>query len=234
LLLPALSKAKAKAHSVNCMSNLRQIALKYKMHGESNEDGLDGFADLAFWKTAGKAGEAWICPSAPFKGYRADRPTGWAGTVDSAWAAIGTRVESGPNGEQIFTRQEQIGSYGVNSWLGALIDGGFRSESDVHFPSTTPLLADTIISTPRRPQPTDLPARDLVNGNYNEGMASFTLPRHGAGARKGLTDHPPSARLPGAINSSFYDGSVTQVPLEKLWQLTWSKDWVAPSPRPGL
>jgi type II secretory pathway pseudopilin PulG len=65
MLLPALSKAKAKAHNVNCMSNLRQVALKYKMHSESNEDGLNGFADLAFWRTSGEAGEAWICPAAP-------------------------------------------------------------------------------------------------------------------------------------------------------------------------
>ncbi|MGZ8920243.1 MAG: type II secretion system protein, partial [Limisphaerales bacterium] len=54
MLLPALSKAKAKAHNVNCLSNLRQIALTYKMHSETNEDGLDGFADMAFWRTAGK------------------------------------------------------------------------------------------------------------------------------------------------------------------------------------
>jgi prepilin-type N-terminal cleavage/methylation domain-containing protein len=234
LLLPALSKAKAKAHSVNCISNLRQIALKYKMHSDRNDDGLEGFADLAFWRSIGKAGEAWICPSAPFRGYKKERPTGYAGTVNSAWHLIATRIEVDPNGVQTIRTEEQIGSYGVNSWLGAGIEGGFQSEASVLFPMTTPLIADAIVSTPRPPRPTELPPSDLVNGNFYEGMGSFALPRHGSGAGTGRTDHPPSARLPGAINSSFYDGSVSQVPLEKLWQLTWSKDWVAPTPRPGL
>ena len=234
MLLPALSKAQAKAHQVNCMSNLRQIALNYKMHSERNDDGLDGFADLEFWKSAGKAGQAWICPSAPFRGYKVERPTGFAGTVKSAWHSISTRVEVDPNGAQTVTRVEKIGSYGVNSWLGTTMAGGFISEPDVTYPATTPLIADSIVATPRPPRPTDLPARDLVKGNYYEGMGSFTLPRHGSGGGTLRTDHPPSAKLPGAINTSFYDGSVAQVPLEKLWQLTWSKDWVTPSPRPGL
>jgi len=234
LLLPALSKAKAKAHSVNCMSNLRQIALRYKMHAENNDDGIEGFADLAFWKTAGKSGEAWVCPSAPFRGYKPERPTGFAGTVNSAWHTISTRVEIDSSGAQVLTRVEQIGSYGVNSWLGTAMDGGFQSEASVMFPSSTPLLADAIVATPRPPRSTELPPRDLVNGNFYEGMGSFALPRHGSGATAGRIDHSPSAKLPGAINSSFYDGSVSQVPLEKLWQLTWSRDWVAPRPRPGL
>jgi prepilin-type N-terminal cleavage/methylation domain-containing protein len=234
MLLPALSKAKAKAHQVNCISNLRQIGLKYKMHAESNDDGLDGFADLAFWRTAGKAGEAWVCPSAPFRGYKPERPTGFGGTVNSAWHTISTRVEVDSNGAQSLTRVEQIGSYGVNSWLGASAEGGFLSEASVTFPTTTPLLADSILANPRPPRPTEMPPRDLVNGNFYEGMAAFTLPRHGSGATYSRTDHPPSSKLPGAINSGFYDGSVSQVPLEKLWQLTWSRDWVAPNPRPGL
>ena len=248
MLLPALSKAKAKAHQVNCMSNLRQIALKYKMHAESNDNGLDGFADLAFWNTAGKAGEAWICPAAPFRGMKAARPTdpnpgsgqtwirgwGWAGTVNSAWASLRTQGDYSSNGVETITTLEWHGSYGVNSWLGTTMAGGFISEPDVTYPATTPLIADSIVATPRPPRPTDLPARDLVKGNYYEGMGSFTLPRHGSGGGTLRTDHPPSAKLPGAINTSFYDGSVAQVPLEKLWQLTWSKDWVTPSPRPGL
>ena len=74
MLLPALSKAKARAHAVACMSNLRQVALKYKMSAESNEDGLNGFADLNFWQNIGKAGGAWVCPAAPFIGMKSNAP----------------------------------------------------------------------------------------------------------------------------------------------------------------
>lgn len=249
MLLPALSKAKAKAYNVNCMSNLRQITLKYKMHSEINDDGLDGFADLAFWRTAGKAGEAWVCPAAPFSKIRASRPTapnpssnepwergwGWIGTVDSAWSSMRTKVEY-KDGVESVTDEGRHGSYGVNAWLGTHAENGFRSEADVPYPATTPLLADSIAITPYPARATDLPASDLVNGNYygGMGMASFTIPRHGSRPATIPTSHPPNARLPGAINMSFYDGSVAQVPLEKLWQLTWHKDWVAPARRPGL
>lgn len=245
LLLPAMARAKSKAHNVGCMSNLRQIALNYKMHSEVNEGGLDGFADLAFWKTAGESGEAWICPSAPFRGIKGTQPTnpnpgsttswnrgwGWLGTVDSAWSSMQTQGEY-VNGEEKITTSARHGSYGVNSWLGNGNPGGFLSESEVRFPATTPLIADSIGSRPPPPRETDLPPADLVNGVWG-GMGSFALPRHGARPGRIPTAYPSSERLPGAINTSFYDGSVSHVPIEKLWQLTWHKDWVTPDPRPG-
>ena len=247
MLLPTLSKAKAKAHNVNCLSNLRQISLKYKMHSESNDEGINGFADVAFWKTAGEAGEAWVCPSAPFTRIRATAPTspnpgsnqpwerqwGWLGTVDSAWSFMRTTAEYVDGAESISTHGRH-GSYGVNPWLGTDAKDGYRSESEVIFATTTPLLADCISSQPRFPKATDLPPTDLVNGSFDRGMTAFTIPRHGSRPGSVPTSHPANAKLPGAINMSFYDGSVGQVRLEKLWQLTWHKDWVAPERRPGL
>ncbi|HET6406985.1 MAG TPA: prepilin-type N-terminal cleavage/methylation domain-containing protein [Chthoniobacteraceae bacterium] len=246
LLLPAMARAKTKAHNVACMSNLRQISLKYKMHAESNDDGLDGFADLAFWRTAGRSGEAWICPSAPYTGIKAAQPQnpnpgsgtpqmqgwGWPGTVNSAWSSMQTKWDYN-NGEESVITSGQHGSYGINSWLGSGTPDGFRSEAAVQHPSTTPLIADSIGITPPPPRESDLPATDLVNGLWG-GMGSFTIPRHGTRPNSIPTAHPSSARLPGAINTSYYDGSVGQVPLEKLWQLTWHRNWIVPDRRPGL
>ena len=42
LLLPALSKAKSKAISSKCISNLRQIAIALQMYIEDNENSLPG------------------------------------------------------------------------------------------------------------------------------------------------------------------------------------------------
>src|SRR5262245_61631810 len=84
LLLPALAVAKAKAHSVKCMSNLRQITLGYKMAIDADEGKFwtgytpsvttptpDTYAQTAQgqWqvKTWGLAKEGWICPAAPEK-----------------------------------------------------------------------------------------------------------------------------------------------------------------------
>jgi len=40
LLLPALSKAKAKAHQTQCLSNLRQLAVTYQLYADDNADHL--------------------------------------------------------------------------------------------------------------------------------------------------------------------------------------------------
>ena len=40
MLLPALSRAKSKAHSINCVNNLRQLALCWTMYFNDNDDRL--------------------------------------------------------------------------------------------------------------------------------------------------------------------------------------------------
>ena len=38
MLLPALSKAKQKAHAIQCMSNRKQLSLAWRMYSEDNND----------------------------------------------------------------------------------------------------------------------------------------------------------------------------------------------------
>jgi prepilin-type processing-associated H-X9-DG protein len=138
------------------------------------------------------------------------------------------------DGEEKISTTGRHGSYGVNSWLGSGRPEGFLSETSVHRPATTPLISDCISLTQLQPPlETDSPAPDLINGEMH-GMGAFTIPRHGGRPNRIPTSHPPGARLPGAINMSFYDGSVAHTPLEKLWQLTWHRNWIAPDRRPGL
>ena len=39
--------------------------------------------------------------------------------------------------------------------------------------------------------------------------------------------------LPGGINIAFADKHVELVRLERLWKLTWHRNWAAPAKRPG-
>jgi prepilin-type N-terminal cleavage/methylation domain-containing protein/prepilin-type processing-associated H-X9-DG protein len=42
ILLPALAKAKEKAHRISCVSNLKQVGLAIQMYADANEDTLPG------------------------------------------------------------------------------------------------------------------------------------------------------------------------------------------------
>jgi prepilin-type processing-associated H-X9-DG protein len=65
-------------------------------------------------------------------------------------------------------------------------------------------------------------------------MSAFAIPRHGSRPNPVPTNHPPTSRLPGAVNMSFWDGHVEKVQLERLWQLTWHRNYQPPAKRPGL
>src|SRR5688500_12638267 len=66
LLLPALAKAKDRAKSTACLSNLRQITLTYKTRIDDDSGRLGGPASGEwFAEQFGKTNEGWICPNAP-------------------------------------------------------------------------------------------------------------------------------------------------------------------------
>jgi prepilin-type processing-associated H-X9-DG protein len=82
---------------------------------------------------------------------------------------------------------------------------------------------------------TDFPPSNLEfgwNGSFQ--MGGFCIPRHGSRPVNAPTNFSPNLRLPGAINMSFVDGHVEQVKLERLWRLTWHRNYKALPKRPGL
>src|SRR5207253_5911107 len=112
LLLPALAQAKAKAQSIQCTSNLRQLSLGYRLHIDTDEGKLSNssFVGNMVWQASspsdlqkwwveewGKTNGGWICPTAPLRAVKpTDPPAGGPpglrpGTVTSAWSV------SGPN-----------------------------------------------------------------------------------------------------------------------------------------
>ena len=78
----------------------------------------------------------------------------------------------------------------------------------------------------------DPPARDLLEGGPVAAISTITIARHGAGPNPGYNKWPPGAKLPAAINVAFADGHVSLIPLERLWELYWHKNWNPPTSRP--
>ncbi len=241
-LLPALAKAKTKAHQIKCLNNTKTLALSTFMYltDFGKPVPYNGQAtptmDNALWVTVlatnyGGVNAARICPSAPSASSKAKRRHPNSGSANQTW---------------LWTSSKNIdyeGSYVFNGWFYGDDDPffntvvqkpkKFRSDEDCPTPSTTPVIPDgNWIDT--WPQPNDPPAMNLFTGDDFAGaMVRLTLPRHGWQTLKKSYPFNPKDNLPGAINIGFVDGHSELVKLEKLWNLDWHKNWVPPAKRPG-
>ena len=136
MLLPVLSRAKEKARSLQCLSNLRQISLGFKAAVEDDlgQLGWGGpyggqyrYTDtaLANWymKYWGLANQCWICPDAPQVSAQTNGTPlpgpglNYAGTISSAWHTDGWWQLwwwDEPINQSLTNR---VGSYAANNWL---------------------------------------------------------------------------------------------------------------------
>jgi prepilin-type N-terminal cleavage/methylation domain-containing protein/prepilin-type processing-associated H-X9-DG protein len=279
LILGAVSKVRTKAHNIQCMSNLRQIALGWKiaMENDGNQLGWGGrwgvngvinpneylqTAQGRWWSSDwGNTNRGSLCPAAPQR-LAKDRPPApfvgppdfYPGAYNTAWSASGRYGGWwwwgwDPRNPNVY----RAGGYAPNTWLAghgnwaaaeSLLNSpeAFRNESEIAQPSRTPVFADgtswgwSWVGHWHGPRANDPPPRDptIGQGATPWGMNSFAIPRHGSRPLKISTNHPPSAPLPGAINVAFFDGHVEQVKLDRLWLLTWHRDYRVPAKRPML
>jgi prepilin-type N-terminal cleavage/methylation domain-containing protein len=239
LLLPVLSRAKTRAKSLNCQSNLKQLALANFMYVNEHGNTIPYKSGNNLWMenlidynvTVSKAR---FCPVAP---YSPGAGTGThMGSATTAWVWQDTPLDA--------TTHIPLwsGSYTFNGWMykgDFYVAGGnrpsdtnaFVSDGDISFPSQTPVFSDGYWLDVW-PQESDPPARNLLAGGPVVAISTITIARHGAGPQPGYADWPPGAGLPGAINVTFFDDHVSLVPLEQLWTLYWHKNWNIPSLRP--
>jgi prepilin-type processing-associated H-X9-DG protein len=109
---------------------------------------------------------------------------------------------------------------------------GFHTETEIDHPYETPVFGDGIVTGAFVDRYCSSPP-NLADKKWGNGK--FAIPRHGSRPSGSFPDEniSPEQKLPGAINMSFYDGHVEQVPLERLWILPWHKNYVPLAKRPG-
>jgi prepilin-type N-terminal cleavage/methylation domain-containing protein/prepilin-type processing-associated H-X9-DG protein len=221
MLLPALAKAKAKARTTNCISNLRQWSMEWRMYCDDHR-GSFSTGESVDWKRGewlwalrnsfNRKPDLLDCPSAVKRsasgGDWGDHETAYAfpKVVEDRVSADG-RLYSG---------------YGVNCWVynpaasvaslqGRRTTYNWRKIDAARQPSNTPLMADSMWRG-GGPRHTDRPGS--ANGRwYDWGgggseMRHFALKRHGKG-----------------IAVAFFDGSARSASIPDLWEMKWHKQF---------
>jgi prepilin-type N-terminal cleavage/methylation domain-containing protein len=248
MLLPALSGAKFQAYQVTCLSNLRQLDQSALMYWADFNRGWprDSAGGYLWYRRSGASrtdtADIRICPVArePLSAHFVDggRQGINPGTAANCWRT--PDVSPDPT-------NDLTGSYAYNAWLftagASLSIAGaqsptFRSETEIQYPSKTPVFADAVwrLVWARGQQH---PASDLflgqkvVTADTDAGIGCVAIGRHGSrpptsAPRNWFGNGPmPSQSLPRAwgVNVSLADGHAELVKLPDLWTLTWDRTW---------
>jgi prepilin-type N-terminal cleavage/methylation domain-containing protein len=235
MLLPALSRAKCKAHQTGCINNLRQMSVAACMYQQDSGSAIAYGTLASLWMETliehyAQVNAVRLCPAAP----QPQKSLLPLGTAVNAWYWASAKTN-------------WTGSYAMNGWLytiqGAATWGVpepekyFRSDIHIRQPAKTPLFMDAVWPDIWAHN-NDLPSTDLFNGAQyiNAGyICRATIARHGSRcAGQAPRAWPRNRPMPGMIDVSFTDAHVEKVKLDDLWQLIWHVDYVPPAKRPGL
>jgi prepilin-type N-terminal cleavage/methylation domain-containing protein len=232
MLLPALSRAKVKAHGIQCINNVKQIGLAHFMY-------VNDTGKTMPYQQPGETYDLWmkklinyyaavnkvrVCPvGAEENPWKQRNPllSGF-GMADQAWMWV-------------YGTTNYQGSYALNGWFYSGIESPtreFRTESAIANAAKTPVFADSIW-VDAWPLATDAPARNLFQGGNSASMQRVCIARHGGiNAKRAPTFIGAGQPLPGAVSVLLADGHAESAKLENLWNYYWHKDYVLPTQRP--
>ena len=237
LLLPALARAKQKAVTINCVSNLKQWGVIWQLYSDDHQGSFSpgttssGFPRgewvLTLTSYYGKKPNLMLCPAAKMR--RGSGAQEVQVPVDSSAAVLNggptTAVEFPVTDTSLpptAVNRNLIASYGENCWVyntppgvtdlqGRATSKNWRKLHAALRPTDTPLFGDCMW----RGAGPDLTgtdgARPAFNGEWSgSGYESkhFTMIRHGKG-----------------IEMLTFDGSVRLVRPRALWRLYWHKTY---------
>ena len=240
MLLPALSKAKARAQQLKCLNNVKQLTLAGIMY-VNDTGGFIGYSDPtlpgSLWMGTlinmyAQVDAVRLCPVTKLATVSAG--TSQAGDCATAWVWYDNGAGPPTHAAKTYT-----GSYAINGWLykdptDYRTDVAnntvyyYLKDSAVQKPTDTPLFMDSVW-VDLWPWETDAPNTDLYTGGGTAnppGIGRCVTPRHG-GKPPGAAPRNfiPSQVLPGSTEVGFMDGHAENVKLQNLWRLQWHRNW---------
>lgn len=219
MLLPALSKAKARAQAIRCASNMNNWGYATVMYMGDNNDRLPPFGDLSTDYTK----DFWHMKLAPYVARRTEQGVNF-GSTD----AYTNELRMCPGGSYS-TPDYYKGSWSPtawNCWIGANFGayGNPLSAPFYYIDSTRPLNATRI----KKADDAMLFMDTLTHYVYSPADSNyrFTLDLDGNGLRDTMPQYPnvpfnhgrPTVHA-GSANVTLLDGHVERVSFKKLWQV---------------
>jgi prepilin-type N-terminal cleavage/methylation domain-containing protein/prepilin-type processing-associated H-X9-DG protein len=227
MLLPVLSKAKDRARDANCISNLRQWGITWRLYADENEDSFmagtsanwaRGAWVLALTNGYAKKPDLLLCPKATDRRGPGDQEVHT--TLDNPNAVDyggPTTAYDFPINDPTDSNHLLIASYGLNCWVYNPDTNNIQGrDASLHWrkygaatqPSVTPLFLDAMWRG-GGPHSDDMPPG--FNGEWmgaGAEMHHFAMKRHGKG-----------------VNILYFDSSVRNTRAKDLWSLPWSKGY---------
>jgi prepilin-type processing-associated H-X9-DG protein len=246
MLLPALAAAKRKAKDIQCVGNLKQMALAGVMY--SNDYGPMNYNATVVWTSAmisyqGNVAAIRFCPVALSNNVpkSVSSVTPWKGTADYAWGFNGYDGSYTLNG---WLYQNTTGDIGFITGQTTVRAAGLFGKMDlVKRSAQTPMFCDGVwpdawpnsgtqaAAGDSLPSPVDL-YNGLEDTTPGHMMGRILIARHGfKGPGAAPKKQPFSGVLPGGINVAMCDGHVEFCKLNNLWSYYWHAQSV-PQPMP--
>ncbi len=143
MLLPALSRARAKAQQISCANQLKQLALAGHMYAEENDDWTHGPVTTTNGHTHTIANynpypkntlltmgliypyhnsiEIYYCPSSKFQRYEGDNQSRWLAFSAAVYASYQSRVDNAPVSGYTGVFRLSDPAFAARSWMSDLM-----------------------------------------------------------------------------------------------------------------
>lgn len=231
ILLPMTHKARKQAAAMACRSNLRQWGILLNTYVTANDGKffyrmtfVDRWTDpepvqvwvqswwYIFLTEFGNYRDIWLCPMA-----KTPSSDGMTGRTFRAWRSEqgARRLPEGGWGE---IKQEFLGSYGVNGWV------GISRHVDEERPNSACWTTPDAKGAANAPLVFDC-CRSIYSGTLDD-----PPPEEDADPLKYESGNICIDRHTGGINMLFMDWSVRKVGLKSLWGLKWHREYDTAGP----